>query len=278
YHCGIFAFTGGGKGDLLSNILRRILIHKKETKVVIFDISCEYPFLLMDVFGDDSIPSRIILENETKGPEEFYNSVVKPRGHEGDERVIQGMSRIFSLNRVSHLRRRRIQVPRFTELLSNIELMKSENSKNPNYVEALEMVQESTLTYMEEKGLREDDELTKEFVERLIVFARDAADTYRVHEKSALYGWFQSRETMLRYFVKDVGKGKGYSLDDVEGLLEGETRLICFSISEPTTIKNLVIELTSRLLMRRKREFKVRPCILFVWDEAQEFVASPSST
>ncbi|MEM2094919.1 MAG: ATPase, partial [Candidatus Bathyarchaeia archaeon] len=50
------------------------------------------------------------------------------------------------------------------------------------------------------------------------------------------------------------------------------------SISEPTTIKNLVIELTSRLLMRRKREFKVRPCILFVWDEAQEFVASPSST
>ncbi|MEM2921429.1 MAG: hypothetical protein QXF26_03835, partial [Candidatus Bathyarchaeia archaeon] len=196
----------------------------------------------------------------------------------GDERVIQGMSRIFSLNRVSHLRRRRIQVPRFTELLSNIELMKSENSKNPNYVEALEMVQESTLTYMEEKGLREDDELTKEFVERLIVFARDAADTYRVHEKSALYGWFQSRETMLRYFVKDVGKGKGYSLDDVEGLLEGETRLICFSISEPTTIKNLVIELTSRLLMKRKREFKVRPCILFVWDEAQEFVASPSST
>jgi len=54
YHFGIFAFTGGGKSNLLSNILRRIICHPANTKVVIFDISCEYPFLLTDVLSDRS--------------------------------------------------------------------------------------------------------------------------------------------------------------------------------------------------------------------------------
>ena len=278
YHFGIFAFTGGGKSNLLSNILRRILIHKKDTKVVIFDISCEYPFLLMDVFADKAIPSKIILENETRDPDEFYNSVVKPREHETDKRVIQGLSKIFSLDRVSHLKRARMQIPQFTELLSGIELMKTENAKNPNYVEALGTIQDLTLGYMEENALREDDELTKEFVENLITAAKEAAETYRVHQMSALYGWFQTRDRLRRYFdEKPQTKGNGYSAEDIEQLLEGETRLVCLSISEPTTIKRLVTDLTNNLLMQRKREFKVKPYILFVWDEAQEFVANPSN-
>ena len=278
YHFGIFAFTGGGKSNLLSNILRRILIHKKDTKVVIFDISCEYPFLLMDIFADPEIPSKIILENETRDPEEFYNSVVKPREHEADKRVIQGMSRVYSLERVSHLRRARMQVPQFGEFLSDIEQMKSENAKNPNYVEALNTVQELTLGYMEENGLREDDDLREEFVENLIKAAKQAAELYRVHQMSALYGWFQSRDTMRKYFNEGTqANAKGYNAEEIEELLEGETRLICLSISEPTTIKRLVIDLTNDLLMQRKRAFKVKPYILFVWDEAQEFVANPSN-
>jgi uncharacterized protein len=47
----------------------------------------------------------------------------------------------------------------------------------------------------------------------------------------------------------------------------------CISISDPYTIKELVINLTDEFLHRRKRQFKVRPYILFVFDEAQEFVA-----
>ena len=40
YHLGIFAFTGGGKSNLLTNILRRLVYHAPDTKLVIFDISC----------------------------------------------------------------------------------------------------------------------------------------------------------------------------------------------------------------------------------------------
>jgi hypothetical protein len=45
YHFGVFAFTGGGKSNLMSNVLRRIMLHtqKNSTKVVIFDIKLLLP-------------------------------------------------------------------------------------------------------------------------------------------------------------------------------------------------------------------------------------------
>ena len=65
-----------------------------DIKVVIFDISCEYPFLLMDVIADPSIQSTIILENEVKDVQEFYNAVVKPKEYEDDSRVMTGMAKL----------------------------------------------------------------------------------------------------------------------------------------------------------------------------------------
>ncbi|MHA2080998.1 MAG: helicase HerA domain-containing protein, partial [Candidatus Thorarchaeota archaeon] len=86
YHFGVFSFTGGGKSNLLANLFRRILYHDKDTKLVIFDISCEYPFLLSDVFMDPKIPSIIVLEDEAKKSENFARSIVKPRDFEEDDK------------------------------------------------------------------------------------------------------------------------------------------------------------------------------------------------
>jgi len=62
---------------------------------------------------------------------------------------------------------------------------------------------------------------------------------------------------------------------DIEGireLVEKENRLTCISISDPYVIKELVVDLAREFLYRRKRAFKVKPYVLFVFDEAQEFV------
>jgi DNA helicase HerA-like ATPase len=45
-----------------------------------------------------------------------------------------------------------------------------------------------------------------------------------------------------------------------------------YSIYDSCTIKQLVIDLSGDFLQKRKRQFKVKPYILFVFDEAQEFV------
>lgn len=277
YHFGIFAFTGGGKSNLLSNLLRRALLHKPDIKIVVFDISCEYPFLLADIFADPSIPSKIVFENQVNDVTEFYNSVVKPKEYEEDPRVVKVMTQIFALDKVSFLQRRRIQIPQFLDFLEDIERLKTENTRNPNYIEALAEIEELTVQYMDESSLRENDEITIDFVNQLIDTALAVAESYRVHQMSALYGWFASRNMMLRYFNEPRNPGRGITSETIEALLESDTRLICLSISEPHTIKQLVVELTHNLLLKRKREFKVKPYILFVWDEAQEFMANPSN-
>lgn len=110
----------------------------------------------------------------------------------------------------------------------------------------------------------------------------EAMKTYKISDKAGLYAWASSRDTLLGRIKEKVSGDKG-SIDtnNIEGvttdqiikIIEGKSRLTCISISDPFTIKELVIDLSREFLHKRKREFKVRPYILFVFDEAQEFVA-----
>jgi DNA helicase HerA-like ATPase len=62
-------------------------------------------------------------------------------------------------------------------------------------------------------------------------------------------------------------------VEKIRELLEDKTtNLVCISISDPFTIKELAVQLTQDLLIRRKRRFTVKPYILLVFDEAQEFI------
>ena len=67
-------------------------------------------------------------------------------------------------------------------------------------------------------------------------------------------------------------------MEQLRDLIEGESRLTCVSISDPYTIKQLVVDMSKDLLQKRKKQFKVRPYILLVFDEAQEFIPDLSSS
>ncbi len=284
YHFGIFAFTGGGKSNLLSNILRRLIYHDPHTSIVIFDISCEYPFLLMDVFVDEKTPSKIILENKVANEEELCNSIVKPKKYENDPRVIRGFSRIFERGDVSFLRSAEIPTRTYERFLSDVEtlMLSPRVAEQPNYVEALEEIQRYTQEHMTRTRRVDEDELDREFLEGLVDVCKGTAESYHIHEKSSLRGWFDSREQMLDALTGEaapVGSspGDGHTVETIQGLIEGGTRLISLSIANPSDIKRLVVGLTDSLLLSRKRRFQIEPLILLVWDEGQEFVSQPSS-
>ena len=288
YHFGIFAFTGGGKSNLLSNILRKILLHTKDTKILLFDISCEYPFLLADLFADPLIESKIILENPANNAEQFYISVVKPREFEEDERAKKGLLKVFEKGITTYFVKPSSVIPTCKEILKELEDLKNESTGKPHYMDAINQIYTKLFDYMTQNNLIESSFIDEKFVQILSMSAIEAMKTFKVSDKAGLYAWASSRDTLrgrLKQKKNDttnkdnnnINYDSGLTLDQIIEILEGNTRLICISISDPYTIKNIALTLSRELLYKRKREFKVRPYILSVFDEAQEFVQDLSN-
>jgi DNA helicase HerA-like ATPase len=278
YHFGVFAFTGGGKSNLTSNILRRILLHTGEnTKVVLFDISCEYAFLLLDVLADPAFPSKIIMEHRIDSLEQFFNSVVKPREYEDDQRTKTGLRRIMDQGKVAYYTKPKQKVPTYIQFMDELTAQRKDSVDKPHYINAIDRIHDAILEYMEENGLSEGQEVNEAFVQYIDPVAVEAIDQFKVHEKSGLYAWATTRTTVLdtikKKHEKETAETGGLTTEKISELIEDKaTRLVCVSISDPYVIKELVISLTQELLARRKRKFQVKPYILLVFDEAQEFI------
>jgi DNA helicase HerA-like ATPase len=279
YHFGVFAFTGGGKSNLTSNVLRRLLLHTdgENTKVVLFDISCEYAFLLLDLLADPAFPSKIVLEHRVDSVDQFFNSVVKPREYEEDERIKMGLQRVLDQGKVAYYTKPKQKVPKYIQFLDELGAQRKDNVAKPHYMNAIDKIHDAVLEYMEEHGLSEGQEVNEKFVEYIDGVAREAVEQFRVHDKSGLYAWATTRNTILDTIrskrSKEDAETGGLTAEKIRELVEDKnTRLVCLSISDPYSIKELAIALTQELLSRRKRNFKVKPYILMVFDEAQEFI------
>jgi DNA helicase HerA-like ATPase len=277
YHFGVFAFTGGGKSNLMSNVLRRLSLHTNNTKIVVFDISCEYVFLLLDLLADPNISAKVILERRIDSLQQFFNSVVKPREYETDERTKRGLQSIMEQDKLAYYAKPRQQVPTYSQFLDELDGQRGGNIDKPHYLNAIDQIHDAVLEYVEEHGLGENQKVTEDFVRHIDQVATETVEQFKVHDKSGLYAWATTRSSILDVIQKgqeeETRETGGLTIEKIEELLEDKTtNLVCISISDPYTIKDLAIELTQNLLIRRKRKFTVKPYILLVFDEAQEFM------
>jgi hypothetical protein len=275
YHFGIFSFTGGGKSNLVSNIVRRLIYHAKNTKIVIFDISCEYPFLLMDVFADSKVDSKIVLEAPIQKPEQLFTSVVKPRDFEVDAKVEHVFDTICSQNKIFHYTRPRFKIPTYTQFMSEISEQAGEITGKATYKDALESIRQAVFDYQRLKGLDDSHQIDEDFVKYIDEKGKDAVEKFKVSEKSNVYGWATTRssliETIQRAREIDGKQKRGLTTEKIIELVEGSAQLTCLSIADQFIIKELAVDLSREFLRKRKKKFKVEPLVLFVFDEAQEF-------
>jgi DNA helicase HerA-like ATPase len=274
YHFGVFSFTGGGKSNLVSNILRRILYHTKDTKVVIFDISMEYPFLLQDVFADKSINSKIITEISVADADHFRKIIVTPRKFEKAD-ITPTLQSIWKLGRLGHYVEGSEHPPTYEDMLEDIKRLTEDEGKKAVNLNAITQIKIKVLQWIKEHELERSQVVTKDFLDYLQTEAIGACEKFKVWNRGGLYGWASTRSE-LAAFLEPVEEEKkdenSYTSEKLVQLLEGDTRLLCLSIVEPSVVKQLAITLTSDMLRHRKREFQVEPQILFVFDEAQEFI------
>jgi len=279
YHFGVFAFTGGGKSNLMSNVLRRLLLHTDDTKVIVFDISCEYIFLLLDLLADPNIDAKVILEHRIDSLPQFFNSVVKPREYETDERTKKGLQCIMEQGKLAYFTKPRQQVPTYSQITGELDGQRGGNIDKPHYLNAIDEIHDAILKYVDQHGLSENQKVSEDFVHYLDQTATETVGQFKVHDKSGLYAWATTRSSILEIIKKgqkeETKETTGLTIEKIRELLEDKTtNLMCISISDPFAIKELAIQLTQDLLMRRKRRFTVKPYVLLVFDEAQEFIPS----
>ena len=169
------------------------------------------------------------------------------------------------------------------DVLMELDMLRNESSGKPHYLDAISDIRTKIIECMVKNKLEENDFINQEFAQLLISAASEAMKNFKINTNASLYGWAMSRDSilsrlkLLNHSDDNDGNGKikkesGITTDQIIDIIEGTTRLTCISISDPYTIKELAIYLSSEFLHRRKRQFKVKPYILFVFDEAQEFV------
>jgi hypothetical protein len=177
----------------------------------------------------------------------------------------------------------RQKVPTYSQVLEEVSAQRAANiDKNPHYVNAIDKICDEILGYIDEHGLSENEKVSEDFVHFLDQMASQTVEQFKVNEKSGVYAWATTRGAILDVIKKGeeelTQETSGLTAEKIRELLEDETtKLVCVSISDPYAIKNLAIELTRNLLIRRKRRFVVKPYILLVFDEAQEFIPNALS-
>jgi hypothetical protein len=274
YHFGVFSFTGGGKSNLLSNLFRRILYHTKDTKLVIFDISCEYPFLLSDVIADPKINCKVILEEEATSAAHFARSIVKPRDFEDDDTANAVLRKLYDDGHVTYYNQPLTSVPTFGGLIEEIQEMKSAQALDkPHYIQAIDEALNFVLDWIDSNNIAASTILNDEFIDKFSAAAKSAAEQFNVHTSSGVYAWATTRDSLKRNLARaKKATTTGVTVKDILNMLSGPERVICISMADPDLLRDLVIRLTNQALKYRKRKFEIKPQILFVFDEAQEFI------
>jgi DNA helicase HerA-like ATPase len=278
YHTGIFGFTGTGKSNLTSVLVRKAIETVQDLRVVVFDIAGEYVVSLLDLLENGFVYTT---EREAiEDAEEFVRSQTIPESLEeaiGTEEVERALKRLHVNGRVRRLdltepSQREVLVEDVLKLLNSIV-----SSDRPGAI-AAKITLGRLAGFMEEKGLRETDSLLE------VAANAEMAEGFRsILEEfgEELHGMSSERktvETILRLLenpARGMGRGKEMTMNP-ERLAElvlsnGAPSLTVVYIPNLVDAREAVSKYVNCLLKLKKRGFS-RVNVLTVLDEAQEFV------
>jgi hypothetical protein len=275
YHCGMFGFTGSGKSNLTSTLVRKAMRRDPDLTVVVFDVSGEYATHLIDILeAQGNLLSTEPLENE----EQLANSQALPESLEEStelEAIRAAFAKVFRQGRVRGLSL--AGGVSFLDLSAVESLLeKTVEEGKTGSVAARIALENFVKKFYHELELHPSVRLST-----LGEGARDAlvgqlmALRDGTHEKSGLRSEVQ---VLLEY----IEGSKGESGEVESGELTPESiardlayekapRLSIIYVPEPELARLTARRLIDRLLYLRKHGAS-RKRILFVFDEAQEYI------
>ncbi len=271
YHCGFFAFSGSGKSNLTSALVRRALKRDPNLTVVVFDIAGEYSVNLLDLLGADS---KLITCEVIESEEEFFSSQAIPESLEeavGRPTIEAALARAYrgGIEKLSLQEEGGIDLAWIGQLLENT----ISSGKAGGTASVLALGTLST-EFFEKRGLRPstqlselDDDARKELSSLLSNLNEN------VHEKSGLRADLLLILEMLGNGREGDARSKRLTPERLaEHLAKGTSaRLNVLYLPDPIQARKATSRLINRLLFLKKK-YGNKQRVLVVLDEAQEYI------
>ncbi|ACP48282.1 protein of unknown function DUF87 [Sulfolobus islandicus Y.N.15.51] len=278
YHLGIFAFTGSGKSNLASLIARKVLDNLPDTKVVIFDVSMEYAILLLDKLLE--VPSRVIsLDRVPPNPADASRKFL--RSHVIPDDIIDIRDKIKKSAEILHQngKMKQLYVPPegFTYLTyaDLIDLVKKQIedkytaiSQKPLLYTFLSKLD----NFMRERKLTVDD-IIDDSINNLLDEIENLGKDAHLKENSSLFTFIYGIRAYISLGIRET---EDYDIENLAiEILDSSRdspRLFILELPNLEEGRQVVATVINQIYNRRKRMYSDNPKVLFIIDEAQEFI------
>ena len=282
YMGGVFAFTGSGKSNLTATVIRKALRAIPDLKVVVFDVSAEYGIHILDVLNE--LPSKVLFTDSFKDsknlPAEYFKRHATPESLAGREKEFYPkISSLFEDGKVeflqSHLAGEE-EVARFSTYEGLIEVLS--NTLNDRYGAVQQkilvpQVVETIKQFLRENKLELEARFsprTGDLLERIKPLLADLG------ANSSLKKTFDSLSTVVASIPETPEEEEGYTwsklADEVLSLDKASPRVFVVNLPEAEDARLETANVINEIFRKRKRSFTLSPRVLFVIDEAQEFI------
>ncbi|BCU70772.1 ATP-binding protein [Stygiolobus caldivivus] len=278
YHIGVFAYTGSGKSNLTSVLIRKALSSIKDLKVIIVDVSMEYGILLLDQLL--AYESRLITldrlpNNQVDAGKRLLRTHVIPEElMDQREQLKTAFEKLFSQGKL-----RRLYIPpqgvTFLTYGMLIEMVRSQ--AEDKYVATAQkpfflMLLHELDRLMRENKLSKDDIVDENVISSLNEIEMKARES-GVKENATIFSFISAIKSYIE--LKPVESDE-YDVENLAiELLDQDPlspRLFIVETPNMDDARLVVSLLIDQVFLRRKRSFSSSPVILFVLDEAQEFI------
>jgi hypothetical protein len=270
YHSACLGFTGSGKSNFTSNLIREAIRTQPDLRVVIFDIAGEYFIHLADFLEKGGV---VYSTERFESLEQFFDSQVIPETLEeklGKSRRIEKITSAV----MSEGRLRYIETGRGTMLTLGFILGKLASVGDRAGAVQAAVIQEKVRALIAQEKLSQDAPLSelkgnaREMLQNLIIEAEVSAP-----ERSGLKGDMTALRTYFEAAPETQPERPIAASDLAWVILNSKPGTVNVAyIPDPTDARLIVSQFITSLLHLKKTAGKAKEKVLVVLDEAQEYI------
>lgn len=268
YHAGIFGFTGSGKSNLASYLVRLALEAVKDLTVVIFDVAGEYSIYLLDLL----LKSGCVYSNEEfTSVDGFISSQAIPETLEERlsgklERMVERLLSSNAVVKVEDTAEQGMDVGYILDLLKQ----RSDPSKSGGLTAKIYF--DKLNKYFIDNSVSSDT-LLSNLKQEHFGYLKEQLEKMKesLNEKTTLRSEIETLIIHIAEINKESKEALNFSTLASKILENNSKRLNIVYIPEPSTARRAVSEFINKLLYLKKRK-GIKKKVLVLLDEAQEFI------